>query len=211
MKEIIIIGAGGMGREMYNIVKACIDGKNGLTVKGFIDDNLHALDGFKNYPILLSTIKDYKPGVDDYFVCSIGDVATKRMIVNEMELRGAKFITLIHPLAVVHTNVEIGEGTIVDKFAVIGADSKIGKHCLIQIDTVVGHDVTIGDYTRIDCHCTLVGGVGIGSAVCVHTSSVINHKVTIGDGAMIGAMSFVIRKVKAGTAVQGNPAKKIEY
>lgn len=211
MKKIIILGAGGMGREMYNVVSACVAGKEDMVIKGYIDDNLHSLDNFKDYPPILGTIKDYKPEADEYLVCSIGDVSTKRKIINEMESRGGKFITMIHPLAVVHTNAEIGEGTIIDKFAVIGTDTKIGKYCLIQVGTVVGHDVTIGDNTRIDCHCTLVGGVGIGSDVCIHTSSVINHKVVVGDGAMVGAISFVIRNVKAGVTVQGNPARIIEY
>ena len=62
----------------------------------------------------------------------------------------------------------------------------------------------------IDTHVTCVGGIKIEDETMIHTSAVINHKVIVETGAKVGACSFVIKKVKAGTTVMGNPAKRIE-
>ena len=65
MKHLIIIGAGGMGRCLYNLARESKGYLEEFDVKGFIDDNLKALDGFENYPPVLSSIKDYQPQTDD--------------------------------------------------------------------------------------------------------------------------------------------------
>ena len=58
IKELIIIGAGGMGRTIYSNALECVGYGEVYEVKGFIDDDLNALDDFENYPPVLGTIKD---------------------------------------------------------------------------------------------------------------------------------------------------------
>jgi acetyltransferase-like isoleucine patch superfamily enzyme len=74
---------------------------------------------------------------------------------------------------------------------------------------VIGHDAQIGNWNRIDTHVTCVGGIRIEDEVNIHTSAVINHGVVVESNANVGACSFVIRRVKTGTTVIGNPAKKL--
>ena len=119
-------------------------------------------------------------------------------------------MTLIHPTASIGCNTKIGTGCIVLMNAYIGADCIIEDFVLVQIAAVVGHDVKVGKYSRLDCNTLCVGGTEIKEEVSIHTSAVINHKVVVGRKAQVGACSFVIRKVKEGTTVFGNPAKKIK-
>ena len=77
MKNLIIIYAGGMGRTLYSNAIECMGYGDTFVVKGFIDDNLKALEGFPNYPPILGTIKDYKPQPEDVFVSSIGGAARR--------------------------------------------------------------------------------------------------------------------------------------
>lgn len=207
MKNLIIVGGGGMGRSVYCIAQGCRDFGVKFTIKGFIDDDLHSLDGFKGYPPLIDTIQNYKIQPDDVFICSIGNVNTKKCICEELKKRGAEFITLIHKTAIVRQNAVIGKGTIVADYASVGADCKIGEGCLIQSYSISAHDCVIGDYVRIDTHAVCVGGVVLKDLVTIHTGAVISHKVVVEEGATVGATSFVIKKVKAGTTVWGNPAK----
>lgn len=207
MKQLIIIGAGGMGRSMYCIAQDCRGYGSEFIIKGFIDDNLHSMDGFDGYPPVLSPINDYPIEDDDFFYCSIGNAETKREICESLKQKGARFLSLIHNASVVRQNTVIGDGTFIAGFATVGADVTIGENVLIQSYSVVGHDCKIGNYVRIDTHCVCVGGVVVEDEAMIHTAAVVSHKVVVGKGAHVAACSFVIRKVKPGTTVFGNPAK----
>lgn len=208
MKQLVIIGAGGMGRTFFDMARESIGFGSEYTIKGFIDDNLAALDGFENYPPMLGTIAGYQPQADEVFVCSIGGAA-RRKCMEEIIAKGGSFLTMIHRTARLGTNVQIGEGTVVGAFTTIGADAKVGKCNLIQSYTVIGHDSRIGDWNRIDTHVTLVGGTIVEDEADIHTSAMISHKVTIESNSRVAACSFVIRRVKSGTTVMGNPAKRL--
>lgn len=208
MKNLIIIGAGGMGRTIYSNALESVGYGEKFVVKGFIDDNLQALDGFPNYPPVIDTIKDYQPQPEDVFVSSIGGVS-RRSCMEEIIRRGGEFMELIHQTARIYTNAKLGKGNFIGAYTVIGNDAEIGDYNMIQSYTVIGHDAKIGNWNRIDTHVTCVGGIVIEDEVNIHTSAVISHKVRVESGAHVGALSFVIKKVKAGTTVMGSPAKKL--
>lgn len=208
MKNLIIIAAGGMGRTFYDIARESVGYGTEFVIKGFIDDNLSALDGFSGYPPILGKIDEYVPETEDVFTCSIGSIARKKCMESIMS-KGGEFVTLIHNTARIGTNVKMGKGNVVAAYTSIGADASIGNYNLIQAYTVVGHDVKIGDWNRIDTHVTCVGGTEIKNCADIYTSAVLNHGVVVEDNAHVGALSFVIRRVKEGTTVMGNPAKKL--
>ncbi len=209
MKNLIIIGAGGYGRNIYHMAIDWIKENKDIQIKGFIDDNKEALSGFDNYPPIIDTINDYVVKKGDIFVCSIGSVPIKKKIVQNILNKKGEFISLIHPTAQVSLNAKIGKGCIIGRNAVVLCDSTLGDYVLIQTATVIGHDVIIGDYSRIDCQAVCLGGIRIGNEVTVHTSAIINLNVVIESRAVIGAGSFVIRKVKENTTVFGNPALRL--
>lgn len=208
MKKLIIIGAGGMGRTVYSNALESVGYGEKFVVKGFIDDNLQALDGFSNYPPVVGTIKDYEPETDDVFVSSIGG-ESRRQCMEEIISRGGEFMELIHKTARIYTNAKLGKGNFIGAYSVIGNDAVVGDYNMIQSYTVIGHDAKIGSWNRIDTHVTCVGGIVIEDEVNIHTSAIISHNVRIESGAHVGALSFVIRKVKAGTTVMGIPAKRL--
>ncbi|MBR1542250.1 MAG: acetyltransferase [Bacteroidaceae bacterium] len=208
MKNLIIIGAGGMGRTVYSNALESVGFGEDFVVKGFIDDNLEALKDYPNYPPVIDTIKDYVPQKDDVFVSSIGG-ASRRRCMEKIIRRDGEFIDLIHKTARIYTNAKLGKGNFIGAFSVIGNDAEIGDYNMIQSYTVIGHDVKIGNWNRIDTHVTLVGGIVIEDDINIHTGAVISHNVRVESGAHVGACSFVFRTVKAGTTVMGNPAKKI--
>lgn len=208
MKRLIIIGAGGMGRTVYSNALESVGYGDAFEVKGFIDDDLNALDGFPNYPPVIGTISGYQPEADDVFVCSIGGTSRKPCMENIIS-RGGEFINVIHRTARLLTNVVIGKGNFIGADTVIGNDVVIGNYNMIQSYTIIGHDVRMGDFNRIDTRVTCVGGVVIEDEVNIHSSAVISHKVTVESKSRVAALSFVIKDVKTGTTVIGNPAKRL--
>ena len=129
--------------------------------------------------------------------------------MEEIIRRGGEFQSLIHQTARLLTNVKLGKGNFIGAYTVIGNDVVVGDYNMIQSYTIIGHDAKVGNYNRIDTHVTCVGGTVIEDNVNIHTSAVISHNVVVETGAHVGALSFVIKKVKAGTTVMGNPAKKL--
>ena len=210
MKNLIILGAGGMGRQLFNFASCCKGYGSEFRFKGFLDDNINALEEFRGYPSVIGSINSYELCPDDVFVNSIGDVQTKRKCVNIILKKGGEFLTLIHPCAGISQNVKIGKGCIIADYACVGVDSVIGDFSFIQRGAIIGHDVEIGSWCRIDCNVVCIAGVKIGNAVCIHTAAIINHDVRIADGACVGAGSFVIRNITSAITVYGNPAKKID-
>lgn len=208
MKNLIIIGAGGMGRTIYSNALESRGYGETFVIKGFIDDNLNALDQFENYPPIVGTIREYQPQQDDVFVSSIGG-ESRKPCMEEIISRGGEFTELIHNTARLYTNAKLGKGNFIGAFSVIGNDAKVGDYNMIQSYTVIGHDAVIGNWNRIDTHVTCVGGIVIEDETNIHTGAIINHNVRVETGAHVGAGSFVIKKVKAGTTVFGNPARKL--
>lgn len=209
MKDLIIIGAGGMGRTMYDLAKESIGYGSEFQIIGFIDDNLEALAGFENYPPVLGTIKDYKPNDNEVFVCSIGGHSRKACI-ESMLSKGAEFMTLIHNTARIGTNVKMGIGTLVGTYTTIAADAELGDFNFIQSLTIIGHDCKIGSWNRIDSQVMMVGGTTIGNNNLIHTGAMINHNVVIGDDCTIGACSFVSMNVDSGTTLFTSPARRLK-
>lgn len=211
MKELVIIGAGGMGRDIYWSARCCHGYGEDFIIKGFLDDDLSSQDGFEDYPPLLGTIDNYKIQENDVFTCSIGNVQTKAKVCETLKAKGARFYTLINKTAIVHEHTILGEGCYVGEYALIGTEATIGDNCLIQAFSIIGHDCKIGNYVRIDTHSVIIGGVEIDNRATIHTAAVVSHKVIVGEDAVVAACSFVIKKVKPGTTVCGNPAKRLDY
>ena len=209
MKQLIIIGAGGMGRTIYDMAIENRGYQSDFVIKGFIDDNTHQLDNFENYPSIVGTISEYIPQEDDIFICSIGGESRRacmEMIIN----RGGDFITMIHPTSRIGTNVHIGKGSYIGAYTIIAADAYIDDYNFIQSHVIVGHDCKIGMWNRIDSYVMLVGATEIGTECMLHTRCMISHNVHIGNGVHVGAGSLVINDVENGTTVFGSPARRIK-
>jgi sugar O-acyltransferase (sialic acid O-acetyltransferase NeuD family) len=211
MKNLLIIGARGFGREIYNLAIACIGFQKDYVVKGYLDDNKNALDGYNNYPPIVSSVEDYGIQQDDIFICALGDVFYKEKYSRIILDKGGEFATLIHPTAQINSNVVIGRGCAILNYAVIGSDAVIGDFVNIQQFGIVGHDVTIGDWTMIDCHCFCGGFSKVGKSCTMHTSSVLVPKKKIGDNVTVNAGAIVIRNIKDNKTVMGNPAKELLF
>ena len=210
MKDIIIVGASGFGRELAQWIEDINAQSPQWNILGFIDDNPDALNGCRCDYKIIGSIKDWQPKESEYFACALAFPEVKKSIVLELKSKGAKFATLIHPTALINKYAEIGEGVVVTPRSNINADTKIGDFVSI-LGSGIGHDATVGDWSTLSGRCSINGHVQVGSMVYIACGVSIAPAKKIGDGAHVGIGSVVISNVKAGTKVFGNPAKKIDF
>ena len=212
MKNLIIIGAGGFGREVLAIALDIQEQKKDTPwrVKGFITDipgDFHEKDTL-GYTIL-GDIKNHIVSSDNVYAFAIANISFKMKTTRDFLSQGAEFVTLIHPTAVIGRTVEIGIGSIISPRVTVTANVSVGSFVRIGGGTSVGHDVNIGDYSTISGTCGINGYAKIGKGAFLASHVVICPHAEVGNFASVGAGSVVLRKVKDDTHVFGVPAKKI--
>lgn len=209
MKDIIIAGAGGFGREALAIIQDINSQKIRWNIKGFIDDNPNALDGKKCEYGIIGTIADWIPSENEAFVIGISSPTGKEKIANILKSKGAKFTTLISPYALVSTVAEFGEGSVVTAGSSVGPGAKIGNFVNIA-GSMIGGDAIIGDYSTTTGFANVTNAC-LGKRVFVGSNAVILNDLKVGDDAFVCAGSVVFHNVKAGTKVFGNPARRMDF
>lgn len=198
--DVIIIGAGGHGKVVADIVQ-----RSGDRVIGFLDDNPDAGSILIGSP-MLGSVDDYKKYSAE-FVIAIGNADIRRRI--SQKLSDVSWYTAIHPTAVISDiDVEIGTGTVVMANAVINPGTKIGKHCIINSGAIVEHDNRIDDFVHVSVGAKLGGTVKIGKGTWIGIGVSVSNNVNICDNCMIGAGSVVIKDIREAGTYVGVPANK---
>jgi len=209
MKNLVIIGARGFGREVYSLATQTKEYNNEWVIKGFLDDKVDALDGFHNYPGIISSVEDYEVQEDDVFICALGDTTQKKKYVSMIIGKGGRFINIVHPTAIISTNTKLGVGTIICPFTYISNDIKMGNFVTIQTHAAIGHDTIIGDYVQINA-LTFFGGYSkIEEGVTIHPGGMVAPKKKVGENSTVGLNSSVVKDIKPNCTAYGNPAKEI--
>jgi sugar O-acyltransferase (sialic acid O-acetyltransferase NeuD family) len=209
MKNLIIIGARGYGREVYNWATQCKEFNKDWIIKGFLDDKSDALNNM-DYPVsIIASVEDYFIEKNDVFICALGDVRYKKKYVELMLSKGGVFINLIHPTAQINNFSKIGKGIIICPFCAISNEVIIGNFVTLQGFSVIGHDAKIGNWCHLNAYSFMGGYAELAEEVTMHIKSSILPRVKVGKGSVIGAHSLVIKNVKDGVTVFGSPAKEI--
>lgn len=209
LPKLLIVGAGGFGREMLAWARQAVQCGVEWEVGDFIDDNLAALDG-KNTPARIAgRIADHQPKSDEVFICALGVPAVKRTVMELLLGRGAVFTRLIHRTAVIGDNVDMAPGVIMCPYSIASANNRLGLGVALNLHATVDHDATVDDWSQINCHCDLTASVRVGKEVFLGSRVSIIPNVQIGDQAYIGAGSVVLRNVAPGSKIVCPPARRI--
>lgn len=209
MKQLLIIGAGGFGREVLNWVLDIQEDKRDWKIRGFLDANPNALNDYDCSYSIIGDPSSYIPQDDDCFVCAIGAPSVKIKICNRIKTLGGKFINLIHPSVIIGNRSKIGIGCVFCPGAVITTDVKINDFVMLNLHATVGHDATVGMGTTLSVHADVAGFATLGEGVFLGSHALILPGAKVGEYSIVGGGSVVLKRVKPYATVMGVPAKQI--
>ena len=203
MKDIIIIGAGGHGREIAWLSRRC-----GRSVRGFLDNTPNKQGANICGVPVLGKLDQCLSFLECEFVIAIGAPrARKKIIENIFQGKNIQYATLIDPTAIIGENIEIQEGSMICAGTILTIDVQLGKHCIVNTNAVLSHGVIIGDYVTVAPNVSVSGDVTLGEMVEVGANATIREKVSIQNGAMVGMGAVVTQNISKNHVVVGNPAK----
>ena len=202
---LVILGTGGLARELWGWIKGANDCKTRSRVAAFVVEGAPAFDCYDDIPVV-SREQVGQLGVVEYLI-AIADPLVRKRLSAELDALGWLAGRYIHESAVLGVNLSIGKGTMIFPRCSISSDATIGEHVLVNGGTAIGHDCVIGSFTSVLGGASINGGVTLGEGVLVGAGAIIHPGKKVGAGATVGMGSAVFRHVAAGRTVFGNPAR----
>ena len=212
MEKIVIVGAGGFGRE----VKIIIDAINAVEKKydflGFYDDGFAKGNLINGYPVL-GKVSDLNSVEMPFSVAvAVGNPVVKAKVVSQLSNDRLSFPILIHPSVLIsQDDVAIGKGSIICAGTIITCNIKIGEFVILNLCCTVGHDTIIENYSSFMPTVNISGEVLIRERVYVGTGAKIINQLEIGQNTVIGAGAVVSKSLPENCTAVGIPAKPIKF
>lgn len=201
-KKVWLIGGGGHAKVVLATFQAC-----GWDVAGIFDANPE-IWGTRLFDVEIAGEVPESPwwhSCGTYGFLSIGANISRARLATT--LNPARWATVVHPSATVHSSVCLGPGSLVCAHAVVQPDASIGAHSIVNTGAVVEHDNRIGDFCHIGPRACLAGDVTVGDGVFVGAGATVTPGIRLGAWSTIGAGGAVIEDIPEAVTAVGVPAR----
>lgn len=202
VRRILIVGAGGFGREVL------------LWASDAWPDHAAEIAGFLSadpaLPVPLPILGDpaaFLPAPGDGLLLAIGIPHVRRRVAEALLARDAKFLTLVHPTAVVAPSAAIGLGSILCPYSIASDAARLGRFTLMNYHSSLGHDASAGDFSVLSPYAALGGGATIADDVFLGLHASLGPGKRIGPRSKVSANSAALADAPADSLVFGVPGR----
>lgn len=186
MKNIVIIGAGDLGKEVVWLIEDINKIKPTYVILGFLDDDKDKEGGeFYGYRVL-GNIAQLEAVAAKAPLCAVIAIqnGSIRKKIREEHSSFTEWESIVHPTAVIAPTSPVGRGSIVFPHVTVSVDTRLGEFGLFYINSAVCNDCRIGDYV------SLMSGASV------------SERAEIGDECFLAAGSTVYPHKKLGRRVE---------
>ncbi|WP_341720204.1 NeuD/PglB/VioB family sugar acetyltransferase [Micromonospora sp. FIMYZ51] len=210
--DLVIVGCGGHGREIAQLVAAVNEAAGRLTWRllGFVDDdpaerNRKRAEATAPYLGTLGALGQLPP--QTHVTLGVGDPRIRRAVAARIDALGLPAASLVHPDATVGADLVSAEGLVVFAGGRITTNVIAGRHLHVNQNATLAHDCVVGDHVSLHPLAAVSGDCHLGTAALIGAGAVVLQGLRIGAGATVGAGACVVRDVSAGRVVKGVPAR----
>ena len=215
MKDLVVLGAGALGREVAQLIKDINREKKEWNFLGFIDETPEKQGTIINDDPVLGGLDWFESnrGKELSAVCAIGNTKGKYGLIQKIKAFDwdLEYINLIHPNVIKNDYIEMGTGNIVCGNTFLSVNIKLGSHIVINPGCGIGHDVVIEDYATLYWDVTLSGNVLIREGCEIGSKAAVIPKKTVGRWSILGAGAIVIDDLPDHCTAVGVPARPIKF
>jgi len=202
-RPIIMIGAGGHASVLMDLILKLEKKVIGITA---IQNTQLQICPQIPYIGDDSALKDYSPE-DVILVNGIGGISAQKNesrdnVYQRLKAQGYCFATLVHPSAIIGSNVMLGEGAQIMAGAIIQPNSCIGQNAIVNTKASIDHDCRIGQSVHVAPGVTLSGNVSIGNCAHIGVGATVIQGITIENNAMICAGATITKNVLSSQKVK---------
>lgn len=209
-RPLVIVGAGGHGREVLDIVEALEARAPRFELLGFLDDRPRAPGAsVRGLPVLggvdwLATV-DRRPLV----VVAVGSSAARWRVTARLRAYGVEHPMLVHPTAQLTRGVSLAPGVVIAAGAILTTDIVLGAHTHVNVGATISHDARVEDFVTVGPGSHLAGSVQLGEGNDLGVGVVAVPGVEVGPWCIVGAGTVLVRQTPANVTVAGVPGRVI--
>lgn len=210
MENILIIGAGGFGREVEWLINRINNSNNNQwNLIGYVDDNVQKGTAITKLKVVYNTDELLKLEEKTNVVIAIGNAKVRKLIYNKIkENKNLSFPNLVDPSAIIG-EVDMGIGNIICAGTIATVNIKINNFNIINLDCTIGHDDVLADFITVYPSVNISGNTTINEVVEIGTGTQIIQGKNICSNVIIGAGAVVVKDIGEEGTYIGIPVKKI--
>lgn len=204
--RILIVGAGGFGREVLQWARDAWPDHAAL-IAGFLATDVPAAEAGGPCLPVVADPREYHPGTGDALLLAIGIPGVRRRVAESLACRGATFLTLVHPTAIVTPTATIGEGSVLCPYSIVSDSATLGRHVLLNYHASLGHDSSAGDFTVFSPYAALGGHAHVGEDCFLGMHACVGPGRTVAARGKVSANSCALADAPADSIVFGVPGR----